>query len=176
MKRSIRVAMLALLGLFVIMACSAVDANAQQSCFTGFSGSVFYVFNVANLTSVGRVVSPLAGRVSGALAACAGLSEWPIFGSAILNVAGTQAILAFRVMTVDTTNCGAVDNIVVLNLLTGSGPLQLFNQRTVFSNTTTLTAISCALAPPDSGGDDFTPAAASVLAPGVVDQLGNVGH
>jgi hypothetical protein len=170
MKRSMLVTAVALVAL-VLVAGSAVKSDAQELCFSGFGGTVFYVFNAAGLTSVGRVVSPLAGRISGTpgtLAQCAGLSEWPIFGSAV--VSGGQVTLAFRAMTVDAAACGAVDNIANFNLFTGSGSLQIFNQRSGFSNTTTFTSISCANAPGASAED------APSLGGDLTDPLGNVRH
>src|SRR5215472_4343316 len=58
--------------LFSLLAVLPLPVHAQAACFSAFNGTVFYVFNISGATVDHRVVSPLSGRVSGALSACAG--------------------------------------------------------------------------------------------------------
>ncbi len=71
--------------------------------------------------------------------------KWPIIGT--VSVGATQAILAFRSLTVDVATCGAVDNIVSLSLSTMSGTLQLHNDRNNFSNSSSISKTDCTPAP-----------------------------
>jgi len=153
--------------LFAILAAACIGglgvnprpAVAGPQCFSTFGGTVTVLFN-SKVTST----KPLSGRIFGALASCAGLDAWPVLGSAVRNAAKTQVTLAFRAMTVDNAICGAADFIAALSLPTLSGPLQLHNDRSGFSNTDTLTLVPCPTSPPP---------AASVRPATGVDVLGN---
>jgi hypothetical protein len=171
MNGHIRTASATVVVLFSVLAMSPLPVHAQAACFSAFNGTVFFVFNISGATVDHRVVSPLSGRVSGTLSACAGLSEWPVVGSAILNASGTQATLAFRSFTVDAAGCGATDNIVALTLPVGSGTLQMNNVRSNFSNTTTLNMIPCSAAP---ASEDGSANGVGLVPRGTVDVLGNV--
>lgn len=124
------------------MVAFASEVARAEVCFTGFNGGVHYQLQ----TTVNQLKTPgtklISGRIFGSLSPCAGLNEWPLIVSSIKKN-NSSLILAFRSMTVDTTGCGAVDNIVNLNPSTLSGPLQLHNDRNNFSNTTTLVSAPC---------------------------------
>jgi hypothetical protein len=172
MNRHIGRCCLTVLILGALLALSSPTAQGQEICLSAFGGRSFYVFNLSNLTEVGRILSPISGRISGdGLAACAGLSEWPIVGSAVLSIGGNEATLAFRAFTVDALSCGATDNIAVIDLATGTGPLQLNNVRSHFGNSTTMTVIPCGTAAASLG--DETTAPRSTLPAGTVDVQGN---
>ena len=119
----------------LLLNCGQMFATNQ--CFTAFGGSVSFVFQkpVTNTTYA------VKGRTFGALASCFGLSAWPIVGSSYKS--GSNVVVAFRAMTVDAPNCGAVDWITNLSGSPLSGPADLHNDRTNFSNSTTLTQVSC---------------------------------
>jgi hypothetical protein len=141
-----------------LLAPSMALAAPQFQCFQVFSG-VYIRFNQRvkfNTTAA------LNGRTWGALSGCDGLSSWPIVGSS--HHSKTDGlVLAYRAMTVDANNCGAVDFIGTLKGNPLSGPFQLFNQRTDFGTSGTWTEIKCPT-PPENG----------VQLPAGVDALGNV--
>ncbi|HUY18355.1 MAG TPA: hypothetical protein VMV15_03935 [Candidatus Binataceae bacterium] len=113
------------------------SAYARQ-CFSLFNGTVTLEVN----SSV-KATGPLNGREFGTgLASCAGLSAWPIIGSAFRSASG-DIVLAWRAMTVDTSSCGAVDFIVDLSGKPLSGTALLHNDRSDFSNSTTMTKVAC---------------------------------
>lgn len=148
----------------LLLIAAAPIADAAEVCFTAFGGSVHYQFKTSTnrLKAVGT--KPIAGRVFGALAACAGLTQWPITGTAISR--SSQIILGFRAMTVDAAACGAVDLIVDLDPATLSGPLQLHNDRNNGSNTSTLVPAACI--------NPLALGEAGLLAAGQADVQGNV--
>ena|SRR5215469_2394392 len=114
------------------------SALAKGQCFSVFSGAATVEFDSPVTSS-----KPLTGRIfGGGLSSCAGLSAWPVFGSSFKDASGDIEV-AFRAMTVDTTNCGAVDWIVTLsgNPLSGDG--QFVNDRHDSGNTTTVTQVAC---------------------------------
>lgn len=117
------------------------DATAEI-CFTAFNGKVHYQFSLDGRLPSSDGAFPLQGRVFGALISCAGLAQWPVMGTVVVD--GDQIVLAFRAMTVDAATCGAIDYIVHLDSATLSGPLQLYNNRKDFSNASTLTLAACA--------------------------------
>ncbi len=113
-------------------------AMAADQCFAVFGGSTIIEFN----HPVTATTTALNGRVFGGLAACDNLVSWPVVGSAH-HSNGHGLVVAFRAFTVDAASCGAADWIAVLNGSPLSGTAQLWNQRTNFGNTTTMTAVSC---------------------------------
>lgn len=115
--------------------------KAVETCFTGFDGTVHYQFSIKKHLPSSDGAFPLQGRVFGALVSCAGLAQWPVMGTVVVD--GEQLILAFRAMTVDAATCGAIDYIVHLDSATLSGPLQLYNNRKDFSNESTLIPATC---------------------------------
>ncbi len=139
----------------ICLTIAAGTAFAGQQCFTAFGGTVTYAFN-AKVTSK----KALSGRIFGSLASCAGLTAWPIVGSAFTNASKTQITLAFRAMTVDAAACGAVDHIVTLSLPGLTGNLELHNDRNSVSNTSAITVADCpaaippAVVPRSVGGAD----------------------
>jgi hypothetical protein len=139
---------------------SMQNAARADVCFTAFGGSIHYQF--AGTTSAFRAIGTrnLAGVTFGSLVPCAGLTHWPLVGTEVAN--GRSIILGFRAMTVDASSCGAVDFIVALNPTRLSGPLQLHNDRTNSSNSSTLVPAAC-VAPP----------AVAPLQPGEEDVNGN---
>ena len=56
--------------------------------------------------------------------------------------------MGYRAETADASECGAVDFTVDLDPSTMTGTLQLYNERTNFGNTDTLTKSKCATVPP----------------------------
>ena len=129
---------------------------AAPQCFQVFSG-VYVRFEqpVTNYETAKK------GRTWGALSSCDGLVSWPVIGSS--HFSKTDGLtLAYRAMTVDANNCGAVDFIGTLSGKPLSGPFQLFNQRTNFGGTGTWTEITCPK-PPRVGAQ----------LPSGVDPLGN---
>ncbi len=104
-------------------------------------GTVHYQFSIKRHLPSGDGAFPLQGRVFGALVSCAGLAQWPVMGTVVVD--GEQIVLAFRAMTVDAATCGAIDYIVHLDSATLSGPLQLYNNRKDFSNESTLAPATC---------------------------------
>ncbi len=127
------------------MMLAASSATAAGTCFTAFGGSVHYQFaEPANSFKTPGIIN-VSGVTFGALSSCAGLTHWPLVGTAVSN--GKTTVLAFRAMTVAATGCGAVDEIVSLNSTTLSGALQLHNDRNNFSNTTTLVQAACVSVP-----------------------------
>lgn len=129
----IRIAAAVILALLL----SSIPVFATNQCFTAFSGSVTFVFQkpVTNTTYA------VKGRVFGALSSCFGLSAWPVVGSSFKS--GGNVVVAFRSFTVDAPTCGATDWITNLSGSPLSGPADLHNDRTNFSNSTTLTQVSC---------------------------------
>jgi hypothetical protein len=120
-------------------------AQAGQTCFSGFSGTVHYNFAASSAKFTTPGTHSMPGIVFGSLASCAGLSEWPLVGT--VTVTSSATILAFRAMTVDASGCGAVDEIVSMPPSTLSGTLQLHNDRNNFSNSTAFSVSTCT-APP----------------------------
>jgi hypothetical protein len=116
-----------------------------EICFTAFEGTVYYQFSLNGRLPSNAVAFPLQGRVFGALVPCAGLGQWPVMGTVVVD--GGQIVLGFRAMTVDAASCGAVDYIARLDPATLTGPLQLHNGRNDFSNQSTLTPGACARPP-----------------------------
>ena len=142
----------------VVMATMALgpgQAWAAPQCFEMFSG-VYVMFN-RPVTNTGTAA--LNGRIWGALAACDGLSSWPVVGSS--HTSKTDGlVVAFRAFNVDATGCGAVDVIGTMKGTPLSGPFQLWNQRTNFGNTGTWTQIACPVPPeglalPSVGNDSL---------------------
>jgi hypothetical protein len=140
---------------------------SAQSCFTAFGGSVHYQFTLSPATLKAPGIRNLAGVVFGALAACAGQTHWPVVGTAVSNA--KVVVLGYRAMTVDAAGCGAVDEIAALNPSTLSGPFQLHNDRSNFSNTSTLTPAPCAAVP-------LLANQAAPVASGQKDQAGNTAQ
>ncbi|HTS35636.1 MAG TPA: hypothetical protein VMH04_08195 [Candidatus Solibacter sp.] len=130
------------IGILATMLAGPGSAWAAPQCFSPFSG-VYIMFEQPVTSTLGAV----HGRSWGALASCAGLSSWPLVGSAHYSKAD-GLVVAFRVFTVDAATCGAIDYIGTLSGSTLSGPFQLFNQRTNFGNSGTWTEIPCP-APPE---------------------------
>jgi hypothetical protein len=140
-KPSLRIAATAL----GVLAALGAGPSSASTCFTGFGGTIHYQFtqNSSAFTSGGT--RAVAGIEFGALSSCAGLARWPLIGAVQVDASG--AVLGFRAMSVDATGCGAVDVIANLNTSTLSGPLQLHNDRTNFSNTSTLVLAPCVVPP-----------------------------
>jgi hypothetical protein len=132
-------------------------ALAAPQCFQVFTG--VYVRFEQPITSTETAQE---GRTWGALSSCDGLVSWPVIGSSHRSKKDGLT-LAYRAMTLDATNCGAVDYIGTLKGTPLSGPFQLWNQRTNFGNTGTWTQITCP-APPEQGAKP----------PAGVDALGNL--
>ena len=135
---------------------TALSANPAlaETCFSAFGGSVHYNFPIASTKFTTPGIYSTPGVIFGSLSSCAGLLKWPLIGTVV--VTKTQAILAFRAMTVDASSCGAVDSIVNLSINPLSGPLQLHNDRTNFSNSTTFTVSTCTT-PPVNDAAPFVP-------------------
>ena len=137
------------------LACLAASiqfgtANAAQTCFTAFKGTVHYQFE-GNIASEGD--HPLNGVEFGALVACAGLQKWPLVGTAVNT--STEVVLGWRGFTVDAKTCGAADYIASLSPKTLAGPLQLHNDRTNVSNSGRLVHAPC-VTPPAGGATAST--------------------
>jgi hypothetical protein len=133
-------------------------ANAE-TCFTIFGGAVNVQFK-QSFTKQGY--HPATGVIFGSLTGCAGLTHWPVMGAAYTEK--NSIVLAFRAETVDAATCGAGDWIANLDPVTLTGPIQLHNDRTNFSNTDTLTSSECVAVPP---------AGAAIRRPNGKDALGN---
>jgi hypothetical protein len=133
-------------GVLIGTAVAAPLAQAE-TCFSGFGGTVKYNFapGPATFTTPGTYSVP--GVTFGALSPCAGLKKWPIVGT--VTVTTTSVVLAFRALTVSAASCGAVDNIVAMTPRKLSGLLQLHNDRTKGSNSTTFSQTACVAPPPD---------------------------
>lgn len=129
--------------------------NTTEICFTAFGGTVHYQFSLDGCPPSGDGAFSLHGRVFGALVPCAGLGQWPVVGTAVVD--GAQIVLGFRAMTVDAASCGAVDYIVRLDPATLVGSLQLHNGRNDFSNESTLAPVACARPPAPAGFDRRAP-------------------
>jgi hypothetical protein len=114
---------------------------SAENCFTAFNGDVYYQFDITTAELKAKGTSTFGGRTFGKLVTCAGLNWWPITATKVRK--GNKIILAFRAMTVDSNNCGAVDHIVTLNPVTLSGPLELHNDRKNFGNSSTLVPAAC---------------------------------
>jgi len=121
------------------------SAKIAEICFTAFEGTVHYQFSLQGRPPSGDGAFPLQGRVFGALVPCAGLGQWPVTGTLVVD--GDQIVMGFRALTVDAASCGAVDYIVRLDPATLAGPLQLHNNRKDFSNESTLVPAACARPP-----------------------------
>lgn len=137
-----------------------------EKCFTAFGGTVHYQFATIATTLKATGTRTFGGRTFGDLASCAGLNQWPVTATVTKVPESTQIILAFRAMTVDAGSCGAVDYIVNLNSTNLSGPLELHNDRTNFSNTSTLVPAACI--------KPLSTAAPAALGPADEDSQGNV--
>lgn len=120
-------------------------AASADTCFTAFGGGVHIQFKESIVTPG---YHPLMGVIFGGLVFCAGLTHWPVVGSAYTE--SGSIVVAYRAMTVDAASCGATDNIANLDPATLTGPLEMHNDRRKFSNTSTLTKSDCATPPPAS--------------------------
>jgi hypothetical protein len=118
-------------------------ALAGPQCFSPFSGVYIRFEQPVTPNSEARV-----GRTWGALASCDGLSSWPVAGYAYKSRTDGGFVFAFRAFTLDADSCGAVDYIGTLSGAPLSGPFNLFNQRTDFGNSGTMTEVACP-APPE---------------------------
>ncbi len=130
---------------FVAAASIATPALTAQTCFTAFGGSVHYQFAAPVTAFTARGTRDIPGVLFGALSPCAGLSFWGVVGTATND--GTTTVLGLRDETADATGCGAVDVTISLSPSTLSGPLQLYNERTNFGNTSTLQRARCETPP-----------------------------
>ncbi len=128
-----------------LLASLASTSSFASTCFTAFSGSTHFQFVGQPTTFTTAGVRPVVGVVFGQLGNCAGLSHWPLIGAVTVNA--TSAVLGFRAMTADAASCGGTDITVNLNPATLSGPMQSFNERASFGNTTTLVPAACIAAP-----------------------------
>ena len=144
----------------------AIPASAQ-ACFTAFGGSTHFQFSLSAAALKAPGIRNVSGVVFGALAPCAGQTHWPVVGTVVAN--NRVVVLGYRAMTVDAAGCGAVDEIAVLNPNNLTGPLQLHNDRTNFSNTNTLTPAPCVAVP-------LLASQAAQVAPGQKDPNGNPGQ
>jgi hypothetical protein len=139
------------LGAMILAPVAGARADGREKgakenfCLSAFDGTVRYQFTIEfeehNATEI-----VLKGRTFGALASCAGLSEWPLIGT-LLPLGKTSSTLGWRAFTVDADNCGAVDFIVAFDNNTGTGSLQLHNDRNNFGNTSTVTEVACSTGP-----------------------------
>jgi hypothetical protein len=139
----------------VFMLASTQAALAKQACFTAFGGTVNYQFDGSVTTLQATGYHPLTGVTFGALTSCAGLTHWAVMGSAYTE--STSIVMGWRSETVDANNCGAVDFIVNLDPATMTGSLQLYNERTGFGNSDTLTKAKCQTVPPAHRGGAIAP-------------------
>src|SRR4029077_2203006 len=112
---------------------SASSLASAETCFSVFGGAVQIQFK-GNFSKLGY--HPATGVTFGALSSCAGLSHWPVVGAAYTEAG--SIVLGFRAETVGAWTRGAPDWIVSLDPTTLSGSAQLHNDRTNFSNTTTM--------------------------------------
>jgi len=117
-------------------------ALAAPQCFSLFSGVYIQFDKPITTTSTAQ-----NGRVWGALASCDNLSSWPIVGSSH-NSKANGLVFAFRSFTVDANSCGAVDFIGTLSGTPLSGPFELWNQRTNFGSSGTMTEVTPCPIPP----------------------------
>jgi hypothetical protein len=135
---------IAILTAATLGAAPAMAAPAE-TCFTAFSGTVHYQFAAKSSAFTGTGTHSIPGVVFGDLTSCAGLNRWGVVGTATGD--GTNTILGLRDETADASSCGAVDVTVSLSPTTLTGPLQLFNERTDFGNSDTLTKATCVTPP-----------------------------
>ena len=112
------------------------SASARQ-CFSLFGGADTVEINTSVTDS-----GPLNGREFGTDETDCGLAAFPIIGSAFKSSNG-NIIFAFRSMTANDSNCGAVDFVVPLSGKPLSGTAQLRNDHNDFTNSTTMTQITC---------------------------------
>ena len=131
-------------GLGLLASLSSTSSFAS-TCFTGFGGAVHFQFLGQPTTFTAAGVRPVVGVVFGQLARCAGLSHWPLMGAVNVDAAG--AVLSFRAMTADAASCGGTDITANLNPATLGGPMQSFNERANFGNSSTLVSAACIAAP-----------------------------
>jgi hypothetical protein len=130
------------------VALLAAAAPAQAAiCFSGFSDTVKYNFDVAPATFETPGTYSVPGVEFGKLTPCAGLKKWPIVGT--VTVTATSVVLGFRALTVAKTACGAPDYIVAMTPKRLSGVMQLHNDRNNFSNSTTFVQTPCTVPPLD---------------------------
>lgn len=120
---------------------AAWNMCAATTCFSAFGGSVQYQFVGKSTFFSTPGMHAIPGVVFGSLSSCAGLSFWGVVGTVVND--GKTTVLGLRDETADATNCGAVDVTVQLSQTTLSGPLQLYNERTNFGNTSTLAPAKC---------------------------------
>src|SRR5215471_13364918 len=125
---------------------ATTSAASADTCFTLFGGATNLQFKGA-IRNLGY--HPLVGVTFNGLSPCAGLSHWAVSGAAY-SEAGS-IVLGYRVESADAANCGAVDFTATLDPATLSGPFQLHNDRTNFSNSGTLTKAGCVAVPPADG-------------------------
>ena len=128
-----------------LLASLASTSSFASTCFTAFDGTIHFQFLGQPTTFTIAGVRPVVGVLFGQLGRCAGLSHWPLIGT--VNVDAASAVLGFRAMTADAVSCGGTDITVNLNPATLSGPMQSFNERGNFGNSSTLVPAACIAAP-----------------------------
>ena len=126
-------------------------SQAADLCFLTLGNGVEFQFKTTMTRLKAAGEKCLNGRVFGAnLADCAGLKQGPVTGTTFTPSTGLIT-MGFTAGTVDAAGCGAVDYIVTLDPHTLSGSLQLHNDRTNFSTTSTFAPVACA---PQPSADD----------------------
>lgn len=140
-----------------LLASLASTSSFASTCFTAFGGTTHFQFVGQPSTFTVAGARPVVGVVFGQLARCAGLSHWPLIGA--VNVDASSAVLGFRVMTADAASCGGTDITVNINPATLSGPMQSFNERANFGNSSTLVSAACIAAPSVAAAADAAQAA-----------------
>ncbi len=133
-----------------LLASLASTSSFASTCFTSFGGGIHLQFVGQSTTFTTAGVRPVVGVVFGQLAECAGLRHWPVMGAVTVNA--TSAVLGARLMTADKLACSGTDITVNLNPATLSGPMQTFNERASFGNSTTLAPAACIAAPANLDG------------------------
>jgi hypothetical protein len=138
------------LAAFLLIVPWPASAKSKQ-CFAVFGGATTIEVNSPVTNS-----AALTGRIFGGLTSCAGLSAWPIVGSAFKSQSGAIEF-AFRVMTVDDSGCGAVDWIVPLSGGPLSGTAQFRNDHNDSTGSTTMTQVACPNPLPSTREFDASP-------------------
>ena len=128
-----------------LLASLASTSSFASTCFTAFGTNTHFQFVGQPTTFTTAGVRPVVGVVFGQLFECAGLRHWPMIGA--VTVGATSAVLGFRLMTADAASCSGTDVTVNLNLAGLSGPMQTFNERANFGNSSTLVPAACIAAP-----------------------------
>lgn len=133
-------------GAVAIVTAVAAPVDAAV-CFSGFSNTVKYNFEVTPATFTTPGTYSVPGVEFGKLTRCAGLTKWPIVGT--VTVTPTSVVLGFRALTVAVSACGATDYIVAMTPKRLSGVVQLHNDRNNFSNSSAFTQTLCTVPPPE---------------------------